>query len=99
MIDYHENTIFMIGGMVEKGTWAKTNKSAINFVTPGDVWDRIYKYQEGVWTELPTRLPKPRYGFQAVLSGDSIFIFAGDAGDGNPGTTQIDIFNVKNYKL
>jgi hypothetical protein len=34
-----------------------------------------------------------------VLGGDNIFIFTGDSGDGLPGTTQIEIFNVKTNKI
>ena len=92
MIDYHENTMFLLGGMVEKKPGCKCK-------TEGTVVDTIYKFSEGVWSLLPTKLPKPRYGFQVVLGGDSIFIFTGDAGDGNPATTQIEIFNVKTLKI
>jgi len=42
MIDYHENTIFMLGGMVEK-------KPGCKCTTEGTVVDTIYKFSEGVW--------------------------------------------------
>ena len=71
------------------------SKSAVE----GTVVDTIYKYHEGKWEQIPTRLLKPRYEFQTVLNGDNIFIFCGDAGDDKPGTTQIEIFNVKNYQI
>lgn len=56
LIDYHENTIFMLGGMIEKQPGCKC-------VTEGTVVDTIYKFNEGVWQLLPTKLMKPRYSF------------------------------------
>lgn len=70
-----------------------------NGVLPGTVVDTIYKYTQGTWEEVPTKLMKPRQNFECVLSGDNIFIFCGNAGDGKPPTTMIEIFNVKTYQI
>jgi hypothetical protein len=43
----------MLGGMVAK-------KDGDQGVLPGTVVDTIYKYSEGSWEELPTKLMKPR---------------------------------------
>jgi hypothetical protein len=81
-----------MGGMVPKVT-------GDTGVVPGTVIDSIYKFSGGVWSLIPTKLMKPRYDFKTVLNGENIFIFCGDSGDGKPATTQIEIFNVKNYSI
>jgi hypothetical protein len=68
-------------------------------ILPGTVVDTIYKFRDGAWTLVPTKLMKPRYDFKTVLNGENIFIFCGDSGDGKPATTQIEIFNVKNFSI
>ena len=82
----------MLGGMIEK-------QPGDNGPLGGTVVDTIYRYQQGVWQEVPTRLMKPRQDFEVVLNGDNIFIFCGNSGDGKPPTTQIEIFNVKTFQI
>lgn len=84
--------MFLLGGMI-----AKQDGDAGPL--PGTVVDTIYKYSEGNWELVPTRLKKPRQDFECVLNGDNIFVFCGNAGDGKPPTTQIEIFNVKTFQL
>lgn len=95
MIDYHESTFFVIGGITDKQF---TTLGEYDEKANGIILKTVFASSRGGAWQLLTELKYPRTNFEVLLNRDSIYVFGGYSGNGKS-TTLIEIFNVKTGEL